>query len=207
MTLPPGLGTGSGADDDALLAHETQQNPSLWRRIAILQVLAQRGFTPWAELVEAVEAALEPDIFGESPRARLSHDLRVLRASGVEISYSRVRGAEGYYLRTMALGEAAASAVEVAVRELDPVAASALAVAASRDGLPPEEAVIDLLAQSENAAHAEPLRIAVALVAALGGTLDLAAVTGPAAEAGVGGLWAGLLDAIWRRRRRRGARR
>lgn len=190
-------------DDGSLLAHEAQQNPSMWRRIAILQVLAQRGFTPWDELVAAVEVALEPGIFGDSPRTRLARDLRLLRSSGVVIGYSRVRGAEGYYLRADALGEVAAGAVEVAVRGLDPVPASALALEAAANGRSPEDAVLDLLAESENAAHAEPLRVVAAVVAALGGTLDLTAITSSAAEAGMGGLWAGLLDAVWRRRKRR----
>lgn len=206
MTLSYDPGARNGADSDAdssLLAHETQQNPSMWRRIAIVQVLAQRGFMSWAALVEAVEAALEPGIFGDSPRARLSHDLRMLRASGVMIGYSRVRGAEGYFLRTDALGEAASGLVESAVHALDPVAASALALEASRNGSPPEELVLALLAESENATQAEPLRIAIALIAALSGTLDLPQITASAAESGLGGLWAGLLDAIWRRSKRR----
>jgi len=209
MTPPydPGADDGAGSvSDSSLLAHEAQQYPSLWRRIAIVQVLAQRGFISWTALAEAVEAALEPGIFGDSPRARLSRDLRALRASGVAIGYSRVRGAEGYYLRTGALGETASGVVESAVRALDPVAASALALEASHNGSSPEELVLDLLAESENATQAEPLRIAIALVAALGGTLDLPQITASAAESGLGGLWAGLLDAIWRRgksRRRR----
>ncbi|NLE52581.1 MAG: hypothetical protein GX613_14380 [Chloroflexi bacterium] len=204
MTHPPS--EISPDDDGALLAHETQQNPSMWRRIAILQVLAQRGFTPWPELVAAVENVLEPGIFGESPRTRLARDLRLLRASGVAIAYSRVRGAEGYYLRADALGELAASAVEVAVRGVDPVRASSLALESEINGRSPEQAVLDLLAESENAARAEPLHVVVALVAALGSTLDLTAITSSAAEAGLGGLWAGLLDAIWHARRKRGGR-
>ena len=190
------------SDDGALLAHEAQQNPSLWRRIAIVQVLAQRGFTLWPELVAAVEGALEPGIFGDSPRTRLAHDLRLLRDSGIGIGYSRVRGAQGYYLRAEALGEPAASAVEIAVGRLDPVAASALALAAGGNGRSLEQIVVDLLVQSENAAHTEPLRVAVALVAALGSTLDLTAITSSAAEAGLGGLWAGLLDAHWHKSRK-----
>lgn len=195
------------ADDGALLAHEAQQNPAMWRRIAILQVLAQRGFTPWQGLVAAVEEALEPGIFGESPRTRLAHDLRQLRASGVGIGYSRVRGAEGYYLRAEALGEPAASAVEIAVGRLDPVSSSALALAAGVNGQSLEQVVVDLLAKSENATHPEPLRVAVALVAALGSTIDLTAITSSAADAGLGGLWAGLLDALWYKSRRRTRRR
>lgn len=198
MALP----SDTPSDDGALLAHEAQQNPSMWRRIAILQVLAQRGFTPWAELVAAVEDALEPGIFGDSPRTRLARDLRLLRASGVMIGYSRVRGAEGYYLRMDALGDRAAQTVEVAARDLDPVPASALALDASSNGRSPEQAVLDLLAESENAANPEPLRVVAALVAALGSSLDLTAITSSAAEAGMGGLWAGLLDAIWRQGKR-----
>jgi len=197
----------SPADDSALLAHEAQQNPSLWRRIAILQVLAQRGFTLWPGIVAAVEDALEPGIFGDSPRTRLAHDLRQLRASGVAIGYSRVHGAEGYYLRAEALGEPAASAVEIAVGRLDPVASSALALAAGGNGRSLEQVVVDLLIQSENAAYTEPLRVAVALVAALGSTLDLAVITSSAANAGLGGLWAGLLDAHWYKSRKRTRRR
>ncbi len=194
-----------GAGDGSLLAHETQQNPSLWRRIAILQVLAQRGFTPWPELVAAVEAALEPGIFGASPQTRLARDVRALRASGVAIGYSRVRGAEGYYLLASALGEPMAGAIESATCDLDPITAVVLALEAGAraNGAAPEQTVIDLLAESAGTARVEPLRLAFALVTVRGHTFDLAALSAAAAEAGLGGLWAGLLDAIWRRRARR----
>lgn len=194
-----------GAGDGSLLAHETQQNPALWRRIAILQVLAQRGFTPWPRLVAAVEAALEPGIFGASPQTRLARDVRALRASGVAIGYSRVRGAEGYYLPAAALGEPMASAVENATRDLDPITAVVLALEAGAraNGASPDQTVIDLLAESAGTARVEPLRLAFALVTVRGHTFDLAALSSAAAEAGLGGLWAGLLDAIWRRRGRR----
>jgi len=110
-------------DNCALLAqilrHEARQNPALQRRLAIVEVLWERGFMPWQALVESVEAKLEPGIFGASPRKRLWNDLHWLRDAGVAIGYSRGRGTTGYFLRVASLSEPIRTAFEQIGRELD----------------------------------------------------------------------------------------
>ena len=102
-----------------LLAREATHNPALRRRIAIVDVLARRGFTPWDALVEAVEQDVGPGVFGLSPQTRLWRDLRALRDAGIAIGYSRARGTTGYFLKLEALPDPVQTAIRQVMRELD----------------------------------------------------------------------------------------
>lgn len=102
-----------------LVAHEAGQNPAFWRRMVLVDVLAQRGFVPWDDLVAAVETTCGAGCFGTSPQARVWSDIRSLREAGVAIGYSRTTGTEGYYLRLEALSESVQRVIRQVFRELD----------------------------------------------------------------------------------------
>jgi hypothetical protein len=102
-----------------LLTYEAQQNPALRRRLAVLDALDRRSFTPWQGLVQQVEAELGAGIFGTSPQACVWNDIRVLRAAGIAIGYSRMKGIEGYYLRLAMASEDVQTVIRQIARELD----------------------------------------------------------------------------------------
>jgi hypothetical protein len=102
-----------------LLEHEARQNPALRRRMAILEVLARRGFSPRDTLIREVEAQLTPGVFGAAPHPRLWSDLRALREAGIAIGYSRALGTEGYFLRLESLSEEIQTVIRQVMREID----------------------------------------------------------------------------------------
>ena len=102
-----------------LVAHEAAQNPALKRRMVIVDVLAQRGFTAWTALVPAVERVCGVGCFGRSPQARVWSDIRALRDAGIAIGYSRSAGTEGYFLRLESLSEPVQRVIRQVMREID----------------------------------------------------------------------------------------
>lgn len=102
-----------------LMAHEAAHNPVLRRRMALVDVLAQRGFVRWPDLVAAVEATCGAGCFGRTPQARVWDDIRALRAAGIAIGYSRGAGTQGYFLRAEALGEQVREVIAQVAHELD----------------------------------------------------------------------------------------
>lgn len=75
-----------------LLDYTAQHNPALRRRMAILDVLAWRGFSTWDVIVAEVENVLGAGVFGRSPQARVWSDIRALREAGIALGYSRRKG-------------------------------------------------------------------------------------------------------------------
>lgn len=102
-----------------LMAHEAAHNPVLRRRMALVDVLAERGFVRWSDLVTAVEAACGAGCFGRSPQARVWDDIRLLRAAGIAIGYSRGAGTQGYFLRLEALSAPVRAVIAQVAREMD----------------------------------------------------------------------------------------
>jgi hypothetical protein len=102
-----------------LLEHEARQNPALRRRMAILEVLARRGFSPRDTLIREVEAQLTPGVFGAAPHPRLWSDMRALREAGIAIGYSRAQGTAGYFLRLESLSAEIQTVVQQVMREID----------------------------------------------------------------------------------------
>jgi hypothetical protein len=102
-----------------LLEHEARHNPALRRRLAIITVLEQRGFTPWHGIVQHVENELGTGVFGKSPQARVWSDIRALRDAGIVIGYSRIKGATGYYIGLESVQEEIRTVIEQVFRDLD----------------------------------------------------------------------------------------
>jgi hypothetical protein len=87
--------------------------------MAILEVLARRGFSPRDTLIREVEAQLTPGVFGAAPPPRRWSDMRALREAGIAIGYSRARGTEGYFLRLESLSEEIQTVIRQVMREID----------------------------------------------------------------------------------------
>ena len=93
--------------DDALwlwiLAAQAEADPSLARRMAIVDVLRDGRPHPGPDLRAAVDDRLAEPCFGVQAEQTLEADVAALRAWGVRIGYSDAPGVEGYYLRDPAV--------------------------------------------------------------------------------------------------------
>ena len=93
-----------------ILAAQAEANPSLARRMAIVEVLGDGRPHPAPELRTAVEQRLGEGCFAvdwplssEGEEHTLEADLAALRAWDIRIGYSDTAGVEGYYLKDPAV--------------------------------------------------------------------------------------------------------
>ena len=81
------------------LAAQAEADPSLARRMAIVEVLGDGRPHPGPELRTAVESCLGEGCFGAQAEQTLEVDITALRDWGIRIGYSDSPEVEGYYLK------------------------------------------------------------------------------------------------------------
>jgi hypothetical protein len=86
-----------------ILAAQAEANPSLARRMAIIEVLRDGRPHPGSGLRAAVNDRLGEDCFGVQAEQTLEADIAALRAWGIRIGYSDAQEVEGYYLKDPAV--------------------------------------------------------------------------------------------------------
>jgi hypothetical protein len=86
-----------------ILAAQAEADPSLARRMAIVEVLRDGRPHPGPDLRTAVETRLGGGCFGAQAEQTLEADIAALRAWGIRIGYSDSLGVEGYYLKDPAV--------------------------------------------------------------------------------------------------------
>ena len=82
-----------------ILAVQAEADPSLARRMAIVEVLRDGRPHPGPDLRIAVESRLGEGCFGAQAEQTLEADIVALRAWGIRIGYSDSPEVEGYYLK------------------------------------------------------------------------------------------------------------
>jgi hypothetical protein len=82
-----------------ILAAQAEADPSLTRRMAIVEVLRDGRPHPGPDLRTAVEERLGEGCFGAQAEQALEVDIAALRDWGLRISYSDSPQVEGYYLK------------------------------------------------------------------------------------------------------------
>jgi hypothetical protein len=82
-----------------ILAAQAEADPSLARRMAIVEALRDGRPHPGSELRTEVETWLGEDCFGVQAEQTLEADVAALRAWGIRIGYSDTPEVEGYYLK------------------------------------------------------------------------------------------------------------
>ena len=82
-----------------ILAVQAEADPSLARRMAIVEVLRDGRPHPGPDLRTAVESRLGEGCFGAQAEQTLEADIVALRAWGIRIGYSDSPEVEGYYLK------------------------------------------------------------------------------------------------------------
>jgi hypothetical protein len=82
-----------------ILAAQAEADPSLARRMAIVEVLGDGRPHPGPDLRAAVEERLGKGCFGTQADQTLETDATALREWGIRIGYSDTPKAEGYYLK------------------------------------------------------------------------------------------------------------
>ena len=86
-----------------ILAAQAEADPSLARRMAIVEVLGDGRPHPGPELRTAVEKRLGEGCFGAQAEQTLEADIAALRAWGIRIGHSDSLEVEGYYLKDPAV--------------------------------------------------------------------------------------------------------
>ncbi len=86
-----------------ILAAQAEADPSLARRMAIVEVLRDGRPHPGSELRTAVENRLGKGCFGAQAEQTLEADIAALRAWGIRIGHSDSPAVEGYYLKDPAV--------------------------------------------------------------------------------------------------------
>ena len=86
-----------------ILAAQAEADPSLARRMAIVEVLGDGRPHPGPELRTAVEERLGEGCFGAQAEQTLEADIAALRAWGIRIGHSDSPEVEGYYLKDPAV--------------------------------------------------------------------------------------------------------
>jgi hypothetical protein len=86
-----------------ILAAQAEADPSLARRMAIVEVLGDGRPHPGPDLRTAVEKRLREGCFGAQAEQTLEDDITALRAWGIRIGYSDSPEVEGYYLKDPAV--------------------------------------------------------------------------------------------------------
>jgi len=93
--------------DDApwlwILAAQAEADPSLARRMAIVEVLRDGCPRPGPDLRAAVEDRLGESCFGAQAEQTLEADIAALRAWSIRIGHSSTPEVEGYYLKDPAV--------------------------------------------------------------------------------------------------------
>jgi len=82
-----------------ILAAQAEADPTLARRMAIVEVLRDGRPHPGPDLRAAVEERLEAGCFGAQAEQMLEADIAALRAWFIRIGYSDTLDVEGYYLK------------------------------------------------------------------------------------------------------------
>jgi hypothetical protein len=82
-----------------ILAAQAERDPSLARRMAIVEVLMDGRPHPEPSLRKAVEDRLGEGCFGPQADRTLEQDLAALRGWSIRIGHSDAPEAEGYYLK------------------------------------------------------------------------------------------------------------
>jgi len=86
-----------------ILAAQAETDPSLARRMAIVEVLGDGRPHPGSDLRAAVESRLGEGCFGAQAEQTLEADIVALRAWGIRIGHSDSPEVEGYYLKDPAV--------------------------------------------------------------------------------------------------------
>jgi hypothetical protein len=86
-----------------ILAAQAEADPSLARRMAIVEVLRDGRPHPGPDLRRAVEDRLGADCFGVQPDQTLETDIDALSAWSIRIGHSDSPETEGYYLKDPAV--------------------------------------------------------------------------------------------------------
>ena len=86
-----------------ILAAQAEADPSLARRMAIVEVLMDGRPHPGPDLRAAVEERLGEGCFGAQAEQTLEADVAALRAWGIRIGHSDTPEVEGYYLKYPAI--------------------------------------------------------------------------------------------------------
>jgi hypothetical protein len=86
-----------------ILAAQAEADPSLARRMAIVEVLGDGRPHPGPDLRTAVESRLGEGCFGAQAEQTLEADIVALRAWGIRIGHSDSTEVEGYYLKDPAV--------------------------------------------------------------------------------------------------------
>lgn len=86
-----------------ILAAQAEADPSLARRMAIVEVLRDGRPHPGPDLRKVVEERLGEDCFGAQAEQTLKADIAALRAWSIRIGYSDIPEVEGYYLKDPAV--------------------------------------------------------------------------------------------------------
>jgi hypothetical protein len=86
-----------------ILAAQAEADPSLARRMAIVEVMGDGRPHPGPDLRAAVESRLGEGCFGAQAEQTLEADITALRAWGIRIGYSDSPEVEGYYLKDPAV--------------------------------------------------------------------------------------------------------
>jgi len=86
-----------------ILAAQAEADPSLARRMAIVEVMGDGRPHPGPDLRTAVESRLGEGCFGAQAEQTLETDIVALRAWGIRIGHSDSPEVEGYYLKDPAV--------------------------------------------------------------------------------------------------------
>jgi hypothetical protein len=86
-----------------ILAAQAESDPSLTRRMAIVEVLKDGRPHPSPDLQAAIEERLGEDCFGAQPAQALQADLDALRGWSIRIGHSDTPEVGGYYLKDPAI--------------------------------------------------------------------------------------------------------
>jgi len=86
-----------------ILAAQAEADPSLARRMAIVEVMGDGRPHPGPDLRTAVESRLGEGCFGAQAEQTLETDIVALRAWGIRIGHSDSLEVEGYYLKDPAV--------------------------------------------------------------------------------------------------------
>jgi len=86
-----------------ILAAQAEADPSLARRMAIVEVLRDGRPHPGPDLRTVVEERLGEGCFGAQAEQTLKADIAALRAWSIRIGYSDIPEVEGYYLKDPAV--------------------------------------------------------------------------------------------------------
>jgi hypothetical protein len=86
-----------------ILAAQAEADPSLARRMAIVEVLRDGRPHPGPDLRTAVEGCLGEGCFGAQAEQTLEADIAALRDWGIRIGHSDSPEVEGYYLKDPAI--------------------------------------------------------------------------------------------------------